>query len=172
LTPPNRLVWVVSGACRGVGKTWLSTRLAAALPNAVYAKTGHGTPDACKSHNYFADVERFLEFESQLPADCEHCVVESNRLALRGDGDVRIFIAARPGMGDVRTDAGVLEADADIRIVPEADPKAWRRVVASKLASAGVGEGSLPRNTSRGVVEAVVALLEQQQQFITTRRQA
>ncbi len=149
------MLWVVSGARRRVGKTWLSLGLTRVLPNAVYAKIGHNPPRAGKPENYFTNVEDFLAFQKRLPATCQHCVVESNAVAIRNRAGVRIFIGAHAGMADLRENSATLEAEADIRICRHADPVGWRQVLVSKLQNADH-------------VTAVSALLERQQQFIAS----
>ena len=114
-------LWVVSGAARRVGKTWLGERLSQVLPGGVYAKVGHGVRKAGKPENFFTSVGDFLVFRDGLTDDKVHCVVESNAQALREEADVRVFVASRAGRCDLRDDAAVMEASADIRISPGAE---------------------------------------------------
>lgn len=112
------MLWVVSGACRHVGKTWLSQRLAVALPGAVYAKVGRHAPADGKPPNYFRDVGAWESWLASL-AGVTHCVVESNELARRGAGDTRIFVGPRAGMTRIRDDAAMLAEQAHIVVTRE-----------------------------------------------------
>lgn len=131
------MLWVISGARRDVGKTYLAERLLGLLPRAVRAKIGHARPRAGKCENYFTADDEFLTFLSGL-TDCLHCVVETNRPAVRARGDVRIFLGAPDGASDVREDVEALSGEAEVAIVPEADPALWRRVVADKVSDPSV----------------------------------
>ena len=86
-------LWVISGAGRGAGKTWLCQQLCALLPDAVYAKLGHHAPRPDKAENYFTNPAAFLSFYQQL-APNQTCILESNRPELRRRADLRLFIAA------------------------------------------------------------------------------
>jgi hypothetical protein len=111
-------LWVVSGACRQVGKTWLSQRLAAALPGAVYAKVGRHAPADGRPPNYFQDLHAWESWLASL-SGIAHCVVESNELGLRGAGDARIFVGPRIGMTRIRDDAATLAERAHIVVTRE-----------------------------------------------------
>ena len=126
------ILWVVSGACRHVGKTWLATRLAALLPNAVYVKIGHGRPRPDGPENYFTCLEEFAGFQAEL-VNCDHLVIESNALALEKKGDVRCFISAKAHSHNIRDDAAQLESAAHIVIKPDADEKAWYQTLVAIL---------------------------------------
>ena len=127
------MLWVVSGAGRRVGKTWLGERLSQALPDAVYAKVGHGPNKPGKPGNYFTSVDAFLAFHSSLPEGCLHCVAESNAQALRDRAGLRVFIGPRPDTRDLRSDAATLEEQADIRIGPDANQDGWQAVLETHL---------------------------------------
>jgi hypothetical protein len=146
-------VWVVSGACRGVGKTWLAQRLSQILPQAVCAKIGHNPRKQGRAGDYFTSVGGFLGFLESLRG-CRHCVVESNRLALRGYGDVVVFIDAPRDARGVRKDAPTLRARAGIVIERNPQVVVWRRVVGP-----AVGDPS--------TADAVCALFQQQVRFIS-----
>lgn len=153
------MLWVVSGACRGVGKTQLGVALARLLPGGVYAKIGHNPPRDGKPANYFTRVEAFQDFLARLPRTCRHCVVESNLLARRGDGDLRIFIDAPDGARDLRDDAEWLAGAADIRVGPGTSEDAWREVLLARL-------------EDPAFVAAICALLSKQACFIGRPRPA
>mgnify|MGYP000381676201 CR=1 FL=1 len=129
------MTWVVSGACRGLGKTHLCQRLAVVLPNAVCAKVGHNPPKSDKPDNYFTNVDDFLVFHHQLSAGIRHCVVESNVLARKGYGDVRIFLDAPAGTDNVREDARELAEVAHIPIGAQREADGWRQVLNERLQS-------------------------------------
>lgn len=124
--------WLVSGACRNVGKTRLAKRLCNALPKAFRVKIGHHPPKEGGDDNYFTNVEDFLTFMNTM-SDHSHCLVESNRLIHQGSGDIRIYIDAPPGARDVRPDAAGLRDKADVTISAESHPEQWRRAVASRI---------------------------------------
>lgn len=149
-------VWVVCGACRGVGKTRLSRGLAAILPHSVCAKIGHNPAKSGRPENYFTSVKAFSAFQKRLSRACRHCIVESNFLALSDWGAVRIFIGAPEGSQAVRRDAEALRSGAHLRIVPRARASAWRRVLEEKL-------------DEPALVAAVCSLLEAQRRFISER---
>jgi len=111
-------LWVVSGACRGVGKTWLCTQLAAVLPGAVRAKIGHHPPAAGKPGQYFRNLRAWEAWRSTLDGVANE-IVESNALALMGRGDVRIFLGPRPGAVGIREDAAILADRAHIVVTGE-----------------------------------------------------
>ena len=144
--------WAVSGARRGVGKTWLARRLCSVLPDAILAKIGHHPPKEGRDDHYFTNVEDFLTFVNAL-SDRSHCVVESNRLIHQGFGDIRIYIDAIPGAEDVRPDAAELRAKADVEISRDSHPERWRPVVASKI-----DDGAL--------VDTICELFREQRDFL------
>ena len=149
------MLWVVGGACRGVGKTWLSHRMAALLPNAVFAKIGHNPRQPDKPDHYFTSIDDFWAFQRCLPPTCQHCIVESNAPDIREAADVRILIAAPAGPAPVRDDAAALQAEADIPVAPGADRASWERVLTKKL-------------QNPDLVRAVRTLLVRQQQFVAS----
>ncbi len=125
----KRRIWVISGACRKVGKTWLAERLAAALPEAVYAKIGHGLRREDKPTNYFTDLDAFAAFLDGLPAQVRNVVAESNKLALERKGDIRIYLDAPAAAADVRADAPELKAAAHLVIGGESAPGDWAQAL-------------------------------------------
>jgi hypothetical protein len=125
--------WIVCGARSGVGKTHLALELCDILPNSVYAKRGCSEPKTGKPPNYFRTEEELRTFIAQAAASHEHIVVESNSLALSGDGDVIIFIDALPGQGKIRPDREGLRANADIDVTASGNPGDWKRFLLSTL---------------------------------------
>ncbi len=125
-------LWIISGACRSLGKTYLTARLGEILPGAVKAKIGHHPPQPGRPENYFTRLEDFFAFLEALPGDCRHCIAESNELALRGEGDIRIYLHASARDNRARADAEALRARADILVLPETQPEqeAWRAQLA------------------------------------------
>lgn len=112
------MLWVVSGAGRGVGKTWLCAQLAAVLPGAVVAKIGHHPPRAGKPAHYFRDLRAWQAWRATLEG-VAHEIVESNALARMGRGDVRIFLGPRAGATAVREDAAALADGAHVVVTGE-----------------------------------------------------
>ncbi|MBN2561365.1 MAG: LysR family transcriptional regulator [Phycisphaerae bacterium] len=146
--------WVICGACRGVGKTYLAQRLCDLLPGAVYAKHGCGEPQAGKPTNYFrtrSEVESFLK---RCGNEHEHIVLECNHAARRGQGDIIIFVDSAPHSKDIRSDRNVLRERAHVRVGPGATIRSWRKVLRAKLAD-------------RMLREAVCDLLVEQKRFLT-----
>lgn len=106
-------LWVVGGACRGVGKTWVCTQLARALPLAVRAKIGHHPPAPGKPEHYFRDLRTWDAWRATLEGVANE-IVESNALVRMRRGDVRIFLGPRAGGGEVREDAALLADHAHV----------------------------------------------------------
>ncbi|MFH1744068.1 MAG: hypothetical protein ABIH23_34125 [bacterium] len=146
------MMWVIGGACRGVGKTWLSTELARLLPEAVCAKIGHNPPKQAGPKNYFTCIADFQAFLATNTICC-HCVVESNELIRQENGDIRIFIDAPADMNDIREDVSVLKSKTDIVIDTDSCEDTWRQVLKRKR-----GDPAL--------IPAICALLQQQKQFV------
>ena len=146
------LLWVLCGAGRGVGKTHLALALCRILPEAAYAKQGAGRRRPGKVENFYRTDEEMDTFLKQAEgAGRRHLVVESNALALRGRGDVIIFLGGDVPAGDhvlpggadkdqgvhrgARPDADLLRSLAHMvldRRRPGTDPSAWREVLARK----------------------------------------
>jgi len=151
------MLWVVAGAGRRVGKTRVAQELVSILPQAVYAKIGHGKRTSDKPANYFTSVRTFEDFRRRVATRYAHCVVESNALAHRGEGDVRIFVpGSAGGTSRPREDAAELAAGAHIRITLDARAQEWRRVLREKLGDAVL-------------VEKIYEVFEQQRQFMLER---
>ena len=128
-------LWVICGAGRGVGKTHLAQRLGQVLPNAVYAKCGHGQAQAGKPTSFFNTEEQLAAFLASVAESREHIVVESNALARRGEGDIVVFVDGIDGHTNVRSDADVLRAQAHLCVCPGACVRDWQKVLRSKLAN-------------------------------------
>lgn len=125
-------LWLVCGAGRGVGKTWIARGLCEILGEATYAKHGHGEPKPDKPGlllHGLAEVERFLSGLGDTP----NAVVESNTLVLEGRGDLVIFVEGEPSGLPRRDDADQLRRRADIAIAPDAPIGRWRRALSKVL---------------------------------------
>lgn len=110
------LLWVISGAGRGVGKTTLANKLCAILPNAIYAKYGHGKFNPQKQGSFFRELDDIYTFIEQHSYIKQHIVIEANAVALAGKGDITIFIEAIPGKTKPRKDADELRRIANVHI--------------------------------------------------------
>ena len=146
------MTWVIGGACRGVGKTWLSAELSRLLPGSVCAKIGHNPPKPAGRGNYFTSIADFQKFLTRNPDFC-HCVVESNELIRGKTGDIRIFIDAREGTENIREDVSVLKSKADIVIDMKSREDTWHEVLSRRI-----GDPCL--------IPAICTLLEKQRDFI------
>jgi hypothetical protein len=144
-------LWVISGACRNVGKTWLSRKLTEMLPEAVYAKIGHSAKSEYKQSNYFTSTADFFDYMATLES-YQHCFVESNTLMRKKQGDMRIFITANSSFKDIRTDIGQLRSAANIIIDENADENQWRE--------------QLNNIVSNCQAEKICQLLREQKNFI------
>ena len=136
-------VWVICGAGRGVGKTYVAQRLCAVLPGALYVKCGHGPAKSGKPNAFVtgeAGLEQFLA--EHAPAH-EHVVVESNAFARRGRGDVILYLEGVPAGTERREDAEALAARADAVVGDRPCPVAWRRQLEAKLGPGPVLEAAL-----------------------------
>ncbi|MFO7948218.1 MAG: LysR family transcriptional regulator [Armatimonadota bacterium] len=153
------VLWVICGAGRGVGKTYLAQRLVELLPKALYAKLGHGNRDPDKHPNFFHDKDALGRFLDDHADTCEHLVIESNVHARTGEGDIIIYIGHIAGQTDVRDDADTLRAQSDIHIQPGASQGDWQSVL----------EGTLD-NTK--LCEEVGEILLKQAQFLNIDRPA
>jgi molybdate transport system regulatory protein len=151
------VVWCISGAGRGVGKTTLAQRLCEILPRSVAAKHGHGRIKENKPPNYFTALAPLWNFVTHAHANFDHIVVESNGLVLRKEGDVRIFLAARPDQTTLRSDWQQLNQAADIRVDADRQKDRWKEV----LSRVGL---------SRAQRLAIVTCLSRQADFLTASR--
>jgi len=115
-------LWIVCGACRHVGKTYLAQRIAAVLPDSWCAKLGRHPLSEDKPPNYFTDLDLLLaRLEELRSGDTAHAVVESNRLARSVSADLCIYIGPRADESEkIRDDAGRLRELADITIETDA----------------------------------------------------
>lgn len=112
-------LWVVCGAGRGVGKTHLANRLCEILPDATYAKLGHGSRSPEKHPNFFQDADELWEFLQNRDTGGQHFVVEANDASLREKADIVIYIDNIPDHTDVREDADQMRRSADICVNAE-----------------------------------------------------
>jgi len=127
------MLWIISGAGRGVGKTTLAQSLCDVLPNSVYAKCGHGRKSDQKPASFFrriSDAEQFIERARQLH---DHIVVESNALVGREDAEIVVFIDGVAGATNFRKDAEQLKAAANIVIDGSASATDWKSLLSNKL---------------------------------------
>ena len=125
--------WVICGAGRGVGKTYLARKLCDVLPNAVYAKCGHGRRRAEGPENFFRTQQELDEFITGQRGKCEHVVVESNTMARSGAGDFVIYVGERPKGTDVRDDAKTLALKSDVTISPGFSIRNCKRALCSHV---------------------------------------
>jgi molybdate transport system regulatory protein len=128
-------LWVVCGAGRGVGKTRVARGLAGLLPDAAYAKHGHGQPRPDKAGVLLHDlvqVERFLLQHSQR----RHLVIESNAMVETGRADLVLFVEGQPVGMPRREDADSLRAAAHIVIDRDQPVARWRRLLTAQLDAA------------------------------------
>ncbi len=140
------MIWLVCGAARGVGKSWVARRILAALPRAMHVKHGHGEARADRATPLLHDVDRVRALLAAPPA-CEHLVVESNTLALEGVGDLVIFVDGPVEDARRRPDAGALRARAHLVVARDVPEEAWDAPLAAHL----------PDPAVRAAVRAVLA---------------
>ncbi len=133
-------LWVICGAGRGVGKTHLAERLCEVLPNSVYAKRGHGPPQAGKPTNFFNTEEELTGFIEQCTPTYDHIVVESNARARRAQGDIIIFVDGIRGKTDVRADADLLRSQSHLWVYPGASVRDWQRFLRPQLSDSRLRE--------------------------------
>ena len=126
-------LWTISGAGRGVGKTHLALKLCELLPNAIYAKCGHGKYQPGKPEHFFGKQSELEAFVKQHAQRHDHIIVEHNAWARTGRGDIIIFIGPAEGDTVIRNDAGQLQNHADIPITENSSIRNWRRVLRDKL---------------------------------------
>ena len=146
------LTWLISGACRGVGKTYLAEHLGAVLPDSVYAKKGRGKIRSTKSANYFTNEKELMVFLNKCRRKYNHVVVEANTDNTITPGRIHIFLDARPGSEDIRRDAGQRRRSADICIGNGESGEQWREVLEGRLDNAAL-------------VDTILDILVEQEQF-------
>ncbi len=127
------VVWVISGAGKGVGKTRLAMGLCEVLPQAIYAKQGHGRNKPGKPPNYFRSSEELVLFVKKSSKEHRHIVVESNGWVREGRGDLVVFLEAPANRRNPRRDADLLRSRANIVIGPGSSVEKWRRVLRGYL---------------------------------------
>lgn len=134
------MTWVVCGAGSGVGKTYLVQALCSLLPKSVHAKQGCEEPRADGPENYFQTIEELDAFLDRSSSTYKHIVLESNRLAKSGGGDIVIFVDGVPGKVDIRDDVEMLRARSDIHVSAEAAIREWKKVLRRKIADSPLRE--------------------------------
>jgi len=145
-------LWVVCGAGRQVGKTRVAQRLCDILPDAVYAKQGHGEKRPGKPDNFYHTEDELATFVASARQTHEHIVAESNELARAGRGEIIIFVDGIPGVTDYRADAELLRSRSHLHTGPRATLAEWQRVLRERLRSGGLHA-------------AICDMLAEQQQF-------
>lgn len=124
----DRMLWIVCGAGKGVGKTRVARGLVRVLPGARYAKHGHGAPSPHKPGPLLQELHQVRAFLAETEAP--HVVVESNELALRGEGDRIVFVDGLVRQRGVRPDAGRLREQAHLVVDREAVAGDWYAALA------------------------------------------
>jgi molybdate transport system regulatory protein len=125
-------LWVVCGAGRGVGKTWIARGLVSLLPAASYVKHGHGQARGDKPGrllHHLAEVEAYLA----RAEDHTHVVLESNTVALQRRADLCIFVEGQPRGLPPRDDVDALRAAAHIVLDHDQPLRRWRAELARVL---------------------------------------
>lgn len=122
-------VWIISGAGRRAGKTYLAKKLCSILPRAVYAKLGSSDKSPGKQKNYFTDAAKLKEFIESCAGIHEHAVVEANSINLGDYGCIRIFLESNIDGGDKRADAEMLKRKADIVVSETEDVALWKKAL-------------------------------------------
>lgn len=151
------LIWVITGAGRGVGKSTLAHKLTAILPHCIYAKYGHGKYNPEKQPSYFTELRDILAFIEQNRYLKQHIIVEANAVALIGHGDIKIFIDAIPNKTNPRKDIVELKQAANLVISQNSNAKTWQQ--------------QLPKNyIDKNGFEAIISIFEQQQDFIKDKK--
>jgi molybdate transport system regulatory protein len=118
-------LWVICGAGRGVGKTWIARGLEALLPDAVYAKHGHGRAHRAKPGRLLHTSQEVEAFLAERAAQA-HVVLESNTVALQRRADLCIFVEGSPRGLPRRDDAEELRAAAHIVLDQDQPIHRWR----------------------------------------------
>jgi len=147
------VVWTISGAGRGVGKSHVALALCELLPGSVYAKLGCGRNKRNKPGNLFRRTSELAAFVERSCRSHDHVVAECNAWARKGKGDVIIFIDAVPDRTDVRADADEMRARAHIQVGPQGALGDWKAVVSKHLAD-------------KEAIRAVCDLLADQKRFV------
>lgn len=130
------LTWVICGSGRRVGKTTLALALCKLLPNAVYAKQGCGPRQTGKPPNLFRTDQELAAFLAAARTRHEHLVVESNKLARRGDGDVIVYLEGALNEAACRPDADLLRAQSHVRLTGDVPLASWRAALQKTVPSA------------------------------------
>jgi molybdate transport system regulatory protein len=129
----------------------MALRLCEVLPNSVYAKHGHGRAKPGKPRNLFHSEKKLQAFLEDCRVAYDHVVLESNRWARRGSGDIIIYVGGEPrGERGARGDADELRRRAHVRIGSRAEVTEWKSALRDKL-------------KDRRLREAVCEVLREQQ---------
>lgn len=123
------LVWIISGAGRGVGKTTLANNLSYVLPDSIYAKYGHGKFKPHKQPNFFHDINGVYRFINKYITLKKHIIIEANSLMLTDNGDIKIFIDKPSNIIRPRKDAKELKVAANIVISNQSKEEDWQKIL-------------------------------------------
>lgn len=126
--------WVICGSARGVGKTYLSSRLVAVLPRAIHAKLGHCSPKPSGEPNYFCSEQALAAFLDLHSAAADHFVIESNAWARAGRGNIVVLLDGREAGRPLRSDLAELRSHAHIHLGNEST-RDWEQVLTRHLLS-------------------------------------
>ncbi|NIM20564.1 MAG: LysR family transcriptional regulator [Candidatus Latescibacteria bacterium] len=147
--------WYISGARRGVGKTYLAKHLCAVLPTSIYVKCGRGRPRSGKSANYFRTKGELNAFIAKCDGSYENVVIEANTYTQRKPGNINIFLDARSTANDIRTDADNLKKNADICVSSGESRSDWEAVLEAHV-------------NNPALIDAVLDILSEQQRWISS----
>lgn len=126
-------LWVVCGAGRGVGKTWIAHGLQRLLPMATYAKHGHGQARGDKPGQLLHELPEVDAFLARA-ASRVHVVLESNTVALQRRAQLCIYVEGLPEGLPRRDDADELRAAAHIILDQDQPVARWRSELARVVA--------------------------------------
>jgi molybdate transport system regulatory protein len=121
--------WGICGTGRGVGKTHLARRLAAALPGALCAKLGHHPPKTDGPPNYFRSTEELAAFVDAHAPVCAHLIIESNAWVLAGRADIVVFLEGGHTERSARSDVSELRQRAQIRLGGGQSVRRWQPIL-------------------------------------------
>jgi molybdate transport system regulatory protein len=122
-------LWIVCGACSGVGKTHLAEALCRVLPGSIYAKKGRHPPSKRGAPNYFMRDEDVMSFLARIGDRYTHVVVESNSLVHHDIGEIVIFLDTPRSLGRRRKDAEQLRTRANIRLCLGSSVRKWNKTL-------------------------------------------
>jgi hypothetical protein len=151
------VIWIICGASRGVGKTYLAMNLCRILPNSVYAKCGCGQKKADQPANFFNTQNDLELFVTRYRDSYEHIVIESNTRARAGKGDVIIFLDCIDGNTNIRNDVEQLQSMAHISVSTNILKDNWKTVLEEKL-------------QNRILRKTIYELLDEQKRFLENQQ--